>query len=134
MKPDRLHNNRPSIICKTTFERMKTLPISGKEWFGLFSFIVKAGIIFVCPALLAFHFFLRHTYSMAIDAWGNTHEMVACVTVGYLIACGCLIAMGVVELLWRRRRQACRILHSQVWLFFWQDLFLYQWVQCQDRQ
>jgi len=84
---------------------MKTFPISGKEWFGLFSFIVKAGIIFICPALLAFHFYLRHTYSMAIDAWGDTHEMVACVTVGYLVACGCLVAMGVVELLWRRRRQ-----------------------------
>jgi hypothetical protein len=85
---------------------MKTLPISGKEWFGLFSFIVKVGIIFVCPALLAFHFCLRHTYSMAIDTWSETHEMVACVTIGYLIACGYLTAMGVVELFWHRRRQA----------------------------
>ena len=85
---------------------MKTLPACAEEWLRLSSFLVKTGVVFVCPTLFAYQFCLRRLGFMAIDAWEETHELVAYVTIAYFVAFGCLVAVGTAELLWGRRKQA----------------------------
>jgi hypothetical protein len=97
---------------------MKILPTSGKDWFGFVSFVIKVGIVLVCLAVWIWYFILNYSGLWPYQVVKVMKGTLMYVLAGYLIACVCLIVMGVVERSWQRRKQA-------VWDFAFAGLALF---------
>ena len=100
---------------------MRTLPASGRDWFSFVSFVIKLGILSVCPAVYVWYFVLdSDPGAKPASVVSEMRGPLAYVLGGYLAVCVCLSAMGVIERVWQRRKQA-------VWDFVFAGLALLCW-------
>ncbi|MGH7975253.1 MAG: hypothetical protein ACREDS_06310 [Limisphaerales bacterium] len=99
---------------------MKTFPTSGKEWFGFASFAIKVSIVSVCLAVWVWHFILNYSGLWPYQVINAMKGVLTYILIGYLAACVILIAMGVIERLRKRRKQA-------IWDFMFAALALFCW-------
>ncbi len=84
------------------------------------SLVIKAGIVLVCLAVWIWYFILNYSGLWPYQVVNVMRGTLMYVLRGYLAACLFLIAMGVVEQLWQRRKQA-------VWDFVFAGLALFCW-------